>query len=540
MANRYLEAATDYLKRGLNIIPMAFIREDSSKGRKQPLVSWTAYQKQKVSEAELIQWWGKNPKAMLGCVCGKISDLCTVDIDSPEGHEQIQTYIPDSLEVPTYKTQSGGYQMCFKAPQEYVGPIVRCLPGVDFRGEKSIAILPPSETGYGGSYKWQDGPSLSQRPPLPDSMLLYIINKYLYIEHDEKMTNGNADDSIFASQGNRDNTLFHVANIMARGGGRTDEISQVLNILAKSCSPPFSEKEIEVKVQSAMERAIRRDKSLAQDVREWVLSSKGVISSSDFVKLRHVSSLEEHKNLSKIFSRLIEEGLIERYGNKNGVFRRIERDFEVMDFKRAETDEFKINWPLEIEGLCRVYPGNIIIVAGSKSAGKTAFLLNVIKENMNQHEIIYLNSEMGESELKVRLQLFEDVPLDSWVFTPVIRHDAWADLITDHKKIWIIDYLEMPSDRLHMVADEIRAIHSKLKDGICIIGLQKVSGRDTGRGDSFTLDKARLYLSLDHGRIKIVDAKAWRDGRNNPRGKIRHFKLVNGSRFIPEGFWKDE
>jgi hypothetical protein len=125
------------------------------------------------------------------------------------------------------------------------------------------------------------------------------------------MTNGYAGSSLFASQGNRDNTLFHMANIMARGGASTDEIRQALNILAKSCSPPFSERELEAKIQSAMVRVKRRDGSLAQDVREWVLSSKGVISSSDFVRLRHVSSLEEHKNLSKIFSRLIEEGLIE-------------------------------------------------------------------------------------------------------------------------------------------------------------------------------------------------------------------------------------
>jgi hypothetical protein len=69
--------------------------------------------------------------------------------------------------------------MCFRAPEEYVAPLVRFLPGVDFRGEKSIAILPPSETGYGGVYQWFDGPPLSQRPPLPDRMLLYIINKYI-------------------------------------------------------------------------------------------------------------------------------------------------------------------------------------------------------------------------------------------------------------------------------------------------------------------------------------------------------------------------
>ena len=52
-----------------------------------------------------------------------------------------------------------------------------------------------------------------------------------------------------------------------------------------------------------------------------------------------------------------------------------------------------------------IYPGNIVIVAGSKSAGKTSFLLNTVKENMHQHEIVYLNSEMGDTEFRKRLEL---------------------------------------------------------------------------------------------------------------------------------------
>jgi len=115
MENDFHKAAISYLKQGLNIIPLIFIPESNGKGRKQPLVPWTPYQNQRTSEEELTIWWTKNPKAMLGCVCGKISNICTIDIDSPEGYEAIQEYIPDSLEIPTYKTQSGGLSDVFQS-----------------------------------------------------------------------------------------------------------------------------------------------------------------------------------------------------------------------------------------------------------------------------------------------------------------------------------------------------------------------------------------------------------------------------------------
>jgi hypothetical protein len=193
-----------------------------------------------------------------------------------------------------------------------------------------------------------------------------------------------------------------------------------------------------------------------------------------------------------------------------------------------------------IHELCKIYAGNVIIVAGTKSAGKTAFLLNVIKENMDQHEIVYMTSEMGDSELKIRLQLFGSPPPAKWNFKSIPRNSNWADVIDGERKIWIIDYLETPSDKLHAVADEIRAIHGKLKEGICIIALQKPPRRDTGWGDTFSMEKARLYLAMDNGRIKIVDAKAWRNSDHNPRGKVMEFSLIDGSKFQPCGCWTYE
>jgi len=52
---------------------------------------------------------------------------------------------------------------------------------------------------------------------------------------------------------------------------------------------------------------------------------------------------------------------------------------------------------------------------------------------------------------------------------------------------------------------------------------EKKADADLARGGAYTLDKARLYVGLDKGMAKIVDAKAFRG--ENPNGFVLDFKL---------------
>ncbi len=173
----------------------------------------------------------------------------------------------------------------------------------------------------------------------------------------------------------------------------------------------------------------------------------------------------------------------------------------------------------------------------------TAFLLNVAKLNQDRYEIVYLNSEMGDTEFRKRLEKFEDMKLTDWKMKAFFRAEKFEDVITDAKKIFIIDYLELNKD-FYRVAETIQAIHKKLKDGICIIALQKDPGHELGRGNTFSIEKSRLYLTLDRvpgqkmNRLKIVSAKAWRTAQN-PRDMFRNYSLVNGSKFITQGNWAE-
>jgi len=62
--------------------------------------------------------------------------------------------------------------------------------------------------------------------------------------------------------------------------------------------------------------------------------------------------------------------------------------------------------------------------------------------------------------------------------------------------------------------------------------LQKKAGEELGRGGAFSLEKARLYLSMDSGELKVVKAKNWALPGENPNGRVFHFKLVDGCKFL--------
>ncbi len=552
MQINFLQAALDYARHGFSIIPC---RPD-----KKPYLPWIEYQKRRATTDEIRGWWGKWPFAMIGIVTGEISGILIIDCDTREGYEAIQRLLPDALLIPVGRTPRGGWHLYFLFPKDCkltVGAGI--MPGVDFRGEGGYIIAPPSINGEGKGYTWQEGLALGEvEPASMPSVLQNAVNKNDALKNNNVLYRGgevNSEVSDFNrlqvtssdfkmfTDGRRDEDLFHVANCLLKGHAKPEEAYKVLEILAKNCTPPFPKNEITSKIQSAMQREERREINFSQEVRDFVVTSSDFFLTSDVFNRLQVTSRQDKKNVVLALLRLHKEGILERGHGRDGLYRRVENQAEEVNFLTAPTNDFPITWPLGIHSHCMIYPGNIVIVAGSKSAGKTAFLLNTVQLNQRQHEIVYLNSEMGDTEFRKRLELFEGVKLTDWKFKAYHRMTNFEDLITAEKKIFIVDFLEVTSD-FWKVAQYIQEIHRKLKEGIAIIALQKSDMKEMGRGGDFSREKARLYLSLDYlhdekvNRIKITDAKAWRSDRN-PRGLYRNYKLVKGSRFIPVGDWRD-
>lgn len=504
-------------------------------GDKKPLIKWEEYQKRRASNDEIRQWFCKEPKANLGIVTGSISGIGVIDIDTEEGQRNIDCILPDTFLTPMQHTPRGGRHLVCIINNK-INNNSNVIRGCDFRGEGGYICAAPSVSSKNGKpYFWDEGINLenTELAPIPEAYL----NAISVVNGRQGVVNGPQASSsvVMFKSGTRDNDLFHVANHLIKSRMPIEEVSQVLSILAANCNPPFPEKEIQIKIKSAIERAEKRERNLAQEVREWVLSSNGVFLSSEVAKCLQVSSRDEQKNLSKVLTRLANDGIIEKYGNKNGCYRVIDDELQEIDVFNTHVNPVNIYWPLGVEAFVDTHPKSLIVVAGEPNSGKTAYLLNVAMLNMNQMPTYYFSSEMGAMELKSRLTNFE-MPMSSWKKLKFYeRSDNFADVVKPDA-LNIIDFLEVHDD-FWKIGGMMKAIFDKLRNGVAVIAIQKPKGRDEGVGGQRGLEKPRLYMSMEPGKIKIVKGKNWVNPVVNPNGMEVAWKLIKGCKFLQSGNW---
>jgi hypothetical protein len=293
---------------------------------------------------------------------------------------------------------------------------------------------------------------------------------------------------------------------------------------------------INTKIQSALKRQEMRERSLSEEVRAYVLSTKGVFLSTEVHKEIDLSTRVHKKNCSEVLRRLIDEGIIERYGNKNGCFRKIEKDYDVMRLTDVSVNPLDIRWPFDIQHKVYMLPKSLAVIAGQTNAGKTALCLNFAYLNKDSFKVRYLTSEMGCQEIRDRVSKMGAL-IETWDKIEFIeRSSNFQDLVLPDG-ITVIDYMEK-AENFYEIAKDIKNIFDCLKTGFVLIAIQKKAGQEFGRGGDFSAEKARLYLSMSLGNLKIVKAKNWQNPAVNPNSLECEFKLVNGIKFIPASGWK--
>jgi len=536
MAGANLPHALEYLKDGYSVIPVG--------PDKKPRLKWEPYQKEKATEADIKRWWTLWPDSMIGIITGKISGLAVIDIDTPEGLTGIKEYLPDDLLTPCAETPRGGMHLYFKMNGEDLRNNAGAIKGVDFRAEGGYVVAPPSINGTGKAYRWKTGMELGAAPlaSLPEQYIKYLNSFSLYTRAREEQNGGFKvrQDSSFFVKGNRDNGLFHVANCLAKGGCETETISEVLEILAQNCNPPFPEREIAAKIKSALDRAARRDRNLTQEVEDFINSSSGVFFSSDINNFLQISSLTDRKNVSQILRRLSGPGgIIERTGTKNGCWRKIDTSIELMNWWDADpNDTVNLVLPLDIHRKTKIFPKSAIVLGGVSGMGKTLFTLNVINDNMNRMPVYYFNSEMSPQQLTEKISHFLTPKsawkekmhvVDNWDFNNV------ADKIQPDA-LNCIDYLEPEGEKPYMIHGVISAIIRKLNRGVALICVQKRPDAKLATGGIYSIKAASLALALDYGRIEIIKNRN-READKNPTLNTMSFDVKGGYQFSAKGGW---
>jgi len=526
-----IKSALHYLEMGISVIPIMTYLDNKGDVKKKPLIPWSEYQSRLASVDEITKWFTRNPKALIGGVCGKISNICVADADKPEAVVRLSEFLITSR-IPTSHTPRPGNHFYFHPPENCPGGNSTAI-GLDFRGEGSLIILPPSVNCQGKAYSWLPGLSLDEvePPPLPEAYLQFIRSN--------SFTNrdGGFQGKMFLD-GNRDNSLFHTALSLIKGGMPENEVYQVLANLILSWGETPDPKWIHAKIESAMKRKIGKDRNLTQEVKDVISITAGSFRAAEIYRLVANAGPEDRGYIRVVLSRLVDEEIIERVGKEDGLFRRIENDEQRIDIRQKSIGEVKLSMPFQLEDKVKILPKNIITVGGTPDGGKTAFLLNVATMNQNDHNVFYFTSEMGVDEFQERIDLM-GIDREEWhsKITTIERSSNFSDVIRP-EGLNIIDFLELSGDDYLKVGEHIRRIWEKLTTGVCFVAIQKRYGTDLPQGGIGAIEKARLALSFDSGVVKIVKGKNWRDGRSNPNGLEMDFKLVAGWKFIESGPWR--
>jgi len=558
MSNIKLKAALKYQSMGLSVIPV--------KANKKPYIKWEPYQSSAADEKQIRSWWSKWPGANIGLVTGKVSNIIALDADSQEGHDAVFEFIPETLEFPIAKTPRGYHNYFAYQPGLRSGP--SNLKDCDIKTDGGYIIAPPSKNGEGQDYAWLEGLKITDVSPanMPDFLFQTLQNGHAHHEgahtrayNKERMhssTQGETNAKHFSGEtkqsetfrnkrnigfeeGFRDETLFHIASCLNRGGMDADNAREILCFIGAHCSPPFPDKEIETKLESVLKRTDKVDMGLTDQLRAFISETWGAFSVTE--AKQNVTS-ETSRNLQpkirSILSRIARnEEIIEPIPNKSGWYRKVESDCEPENWQEACTDTVNLWLPFDLDEMALIPPGGLICVAGEPNSGKTAIMLNIAKENRDSLRVHYFSSEMGPGAFKRRIAKFSDVsPKDFNVkFYP--RSDNFSDVIKKGEgNLNIIDYLEI-YENFYLVSKHLADIYRKLDGALAIVALQKNPGQDDGRGGSFTREKPVLSLAVSPGKVKITKLKEWRGNIENPNRMEYHFKLVDGVKFVKSHGW---
>lgn len=304
--------------------------------------------------------------------------------------------------------------------------------------------------------------------------------------------------------------LKRIIQVQKQGGASYDEAKAIVETIVRSNGSLDMDQAL-VTLETMFGET--REQSLSRVINDYIHSVTGHdINVTDLDKELGIVTQRDRTNRRQILHRLCEAGILESKGYK--VFRFVETEAPIIDIDNVDLSKtVDVVLPFGLHNWIILYPKNIIIVAGSKDAGKTVICNQILKlNNDGKMPIAYFNSEMGPEELYKRLSRMGEGKW--WKFKPRERSVDFASVIKPDA-LNVIDYLELTTD-FYKVAEELKQITEKLKKGIAVVAIQKKFNAELAYGAETTLWKSRLYVTIDY----IKQNKLWKlvvKSAKNPR-----------------------
>lgn len=248
MSISILDFAHGYLAKGLSVIPL------KPKDKRPAIYLWKQFQERKPTEGEIHEWFGNGSLNNIGIVCGKVSGLAVVDLDTPEAVRfAMDHHFPGT---PASKTGKG-YHAFFRYRDGLRNFQKRDdLPGIDLRADGGYVVAPPSVHESGVVYSWLPGRSLADLPlaPFPEIILAQTPADKISLE---ELYEG-------VGKGRRNDSLARLCGWWARNALTLSECMEQAITWNQKNSPPLPERELEETVKSIF-TIHHREKDQAKD-----------------------------------------------------------------------------------------------------------------------------------------------------------------------------------------------------------------------------------------------------------------------------------
>lgn len=231
------EAAKKYTELGWVVLPI-------NPGRKNPaLTTWKEYETRRPTDEELKEWF-EDKEVGIGVLCGRLSGICVVDLDSYKKESGIDLDTPLKA-----KTGGGGSHGYFKYTNGVSKNIVNRELAVDIKTEGGFVVLPPTVHPSGKKYEWNVKGKLTEiiknLPELPKEIYESVKARPDY----EPIS---YTDSVGVEEGGRNDALYRLAcSFISRdGAGKAFPAIEKIN---RTYQPPLPDFEVKQLFESARE-----------------------------------------------------------------------------------------------------------------------------------------------------------------------------------------------------------------------------------------------------------------------------------------------
>lgn len=189
--------------------------------------------------------------------------------------------------------------------------------------------------------------------------------------------------------------------------------------------------------------------------------------------------------------------------------------------------------PLGLNKYCHIPLPSLILCAGKYNAGKTAWCINLVNQNLEKWEdrldfYVSEGAEMMKAKFK-SLNAFIPKPPP---FKMYRRTENFADIINPDN-LSVIDYLRVDMSKPYEIGKELFAIFNKLNKGIAVVAMQKPPGeRKVAFGGASTAFEPALYIGMDKGWLGFEKIKVPKVMDIDPYAVKIKFDISEGVKFV--------